>query len=351
MAAVKFSALANPTVIVVAVVYGVLLRLASGAGLFGILLGVLVMLSLWRFGYSVLRHVAAGWGHFPPPGIETMNPFGEFAVIFHSLFFSSLLFLLATTPFVDDWLRWPLLIAVLAVFPASAAVMAMTRNLGAALNPTNIGTVVHELGPDYVKLVGIGAALAALMMLSAWLAEVAWVLGFLGDGLAVWTVLALFLATGAALRAHRADFDLIEGVDDADERTERARRGEWQKTLDRAYASVRSGLPAQAYRTIKELLASEGDSLEVYQWTFNGMLEWDDATHAAQLGERFAAKLWEAGRKVDALELVQRCRKLSPRFAIPTERAAELAGYARSIGRHRLADDLAAPPPFDAARR
>lgn len=345
MVAVRFNALANPTVIVVALVYSVLLRIASGVGLFGILLMVLVTLSLWRFGYSVLRSVAAGWNHFPPPGIETMNPFGEFAVIFHSLFFSSLLFLLATTPFVDDWLRWPLLIAVLAVFPASAAVMAMTRNLGAALSPMSIGTVVRELGPDYLKLLGISVALAALMALSGWLAQVSWVLGVLGDGLAVWTVLALFLATGAALRAHRADFDLIEGVDDADERNERERRGGWQKTLDRAYASVRSGLPAQAYRTIKELLASEGDNLEVYQWTFNGMLEWDDPTHAALLGERFAAKLWDAGRKVDALELVQRCRKLSPSFAIPAERAAELAGYARSIGRHRLADDLTAVPP------
>ena len=345
-AAVKFSALANPTVIVVAVVYAVLLRIAIAAGFFGILLLVLVMLSLWRFGYTVLRSVAAGWGHFPPPGIETMNPFGEFAVIFHSLFFSLLLILLATTPFVDDWLRWPLLLAVLAVFPASAAVMAMTRNLGAALNPMSIGTVARELGPDYVKLLGVSLALGALMMLASWLASVSWFLGVFGAMLAVWTVLALFLATGAALRAHRAEFDLLEGLDDADERHARERRGEWQKTLDRAYASVRSGLPAQAYRTIKELLASEGDSLDVYQWTFNGMLEWDEPGHAAQLGERFAAKLWDAGRKVDALELVQRCRKLSPSFAIPAERAAELSAYARSIGRQRMADELAAVPPL-----
>jgi hypothetical protein len=341
--AVKFSALANPTVIVVAVVYGVLLRIAMGAGIMGLLLSILVMLSLWRFGYSVLRHVASGWKHFPPPGIETMNPFGEFAVIFHSLFFSLLLILLATTPFIDGPVRWLLLLVVLAVFPASAAVMAMTRNLGAALNPMSIGTVVRELGADYLKLFGVSMALGVLMMLAGWLAEVSWLLGLLSDGLAVWTVLALFLATGAALRAHRADFDLIEGLDDADERNERQRHAEWQKTLDRAYASVRSGLPAQAYRTVKELLASEGDSLEVYQWTFNGMLAWDEPAHATQLGERFAAKLWDAGRKVDALELVQRCRKLSPSFALSSERAAELAAYARSIGRHRIADDLTLP--------
>ena len=53
-----------------------------------------------------------------------------------------------------------------------------------------------------------------------------------------------------------------------------------------------------------------------------------------------AARLWEVGRKVDALELAQRCRKLSPKFAPPAAFTAELAEYARSIGRHRLADDL-----------
>jgi hypothetical protein len=158
--------------------------------------------------------------------------------------------------------------------------------------------------------------------------------------LAVWTVLALFLATGATLRAHRADFDLVAGLDDAAERGERERQAGWQKALDRAYASVRGGLPAQAYRTVKELVASEGESLEIHQWAFNGMLAWDEPQHAALFGERFARKLWDAGRKFEALELAERCLKLSPRFAPPAAFTVELAGYARSLGRHRTADDL-----------
>jgi hypothetical protein len=227
------------------------------------------------------------------------------------------------------------------VFPASAAVMGMTNNLLAALSPASVLTVGRELGADYGKLVAVCALLFAVGFLSRQLAGVSWFLGVAGDVLAVWTTFALFLAIGAALRAHRFDFDLLEGLDDAEQRDERARHGDWQKTLDRAYTSVRSGLPVQAYRTVKELLASDGDSLAVYQWTFNGMLAWDEPAHAAQIGERFATKLWEAGRKVDALELVQRCRKLSAEFAVPAEFAAELTAYARSIGRHRVADEIA----------
>jgi hypothetical protein len=182
--------------------------------------------------------------------------------------------------------------------------------------------------------------LGVIMVISGLLAETSWLLSVAADMLWVWTVLALFLATGATLRARRAEFDLLEALDDAEERETRRRHAEWQRTLDRAYGSVRSGLAAQGYRTVKELIASEGDSLEIYQWTFNGMLAWDEPEHAVLLGERFAARLWQVGRKVDALELAQRCRKLSPKFAPPAAFTAELAEYARSIGRHRLADDL-----------
>jgi hypothetical protein len=176
--------------------------------------------------------------------------------------------------------------------------------------------------------------------MSGFLWQISWLLGVAGEMFAVWTMLALFLAIGAALRAHRSEFGLLEGLDDAEQREERDRQTQWQKVLDRAYASVRSRLPAQAYRTVKELIESEGGSLEIYQWTFNGMLAWDDPKHAALLGERFAKKLWEAGRKFDALELAQRCRKLSPSFMPPAAFIAELAAYARELGRHRLADDL-----------
>lgn len=338
MATVKFSTLANSTVIMTAVVYGFLLKLAMAAGLAGLLLRVLITLSLFRYGYTVLRHVANGWTNFPPPDIESTNPVGQFTVVMHSILFGTLLFMLATTPFIDGPLRWALLIVVAGVFPASAAIMAMTRNAGAALNPAELARLMGDLGGDYVKLLLVSLLLSGFSALtSGW----PWYLGIFAEMIAVWTSLALFLATGATLRAHRDELALMEGLDDAEQRELKERQSSWQKILDRAYASVRSGLPAQAYRTVKELIDSEGDSLEIYQWTFNGMLAWDDSRHAAMLGERFAKRLWEEGRKHDALELAQRCRKLSPSFVPPAAFTAELAAYARELGRHRLADDLA----------
>jgi hypothetical protein len=337
MAGVRFSALANSTVLVTAIVYGFLLALAGAAGLFGLLLQLLITLSLYRYGYAALRNVANGWNHFPPPDVESTNPFGELTVVVHALLFGALLYLLATTPFVDAAIRWPLLVFVSAVFPASAAIMAMTRNPGAALNPMAVGSLVADLGADYAKLLVVSLVLSGITSLAE---QMPWYLGVFASMIGVWTTLALFVATGATLRAHRHELDLVEGLDDAEQRELRERREQWQKILDRAYASVRSGLPAEAYRTIKELIDSEGDSLEVYQWAFNGMLAWDEPRHAALLGERFAKRLWDEGRKHDALELAQRCRKLSSSFVPPASFTTELAAYARELGRHRLADDL-----------
>ena len=340
MATIDFKPLANTTVIVVAAVYALLLPMALFAGVYGLFLAAMIALSLWRYSYSVLRHVARGWNHFPPPDADSMNPFSEFAVVFHYVFFGSLTVLLVTTPFIGDFARIIGLAAVAVVFPASAAVMGMTNSLSAALNPASVWTIARELGADYSKLVGVCALLVALGGMSGLLWQVSWMLGVAGEIFACWAMLALFLAIGSVLRAHRFQFDLLEGADDAEQRDERERHQKWQRTADLAYASVRSGLPAQAYRTIKELIESERDSLEIYQWTFNAMLAWDEPKHAAMLGERFAKRLWEVGRKFDALELAQRCRKLSPSFAPPAAFTAELVGYARELGRHRLADDL-----------
>jgi hypothetical protein len=234
------------------------------------------------------------------------------------------------------------------VFPASAAIMAMTANLVAAFSPAAIGTIIRELGADYAKLVALCAALAGVTGAIGSALIGGWLLGLVGSAVAVWGLLGLFLLIGGALRAHRADFDLLEGLDDAEERVLRERQRGWQKTLDHAYASLRSGLPAQGYRTIKDLVAREEESLDIYQWAFNRMLEWEDQSHALQFAERFAARLWDEGRKMSAVELAQQCKRLSPAFVLPEPLGTELAAYARGVGRDRLADELRAALPCSA---
>ena len=321
-------ALANPTVIVVAATYGVLLRIAVAAGLFGFLLGLLVSLSLGRYAYEVLRELARGRRELPPPGIESLNPAGDLSGILHFVLFAVAAAFFATTPFLDAPLRWLGGFFVLAVFPASAAIMALTSNAAAALSPAGIAHVMAVFGRGYWRLLAACALVAVIAAVARVLAgALGPLLVWLSDAIDAWAVLALFAVVGAAVRERRDDF-AFPGIETEEERRERQRQTDWQSTLDRAYASIRSGLTAKGYATIKSLLESERDSLEIYQWTFNAMLSWEDRAHALEIAQRFVARLLEERREHDALELVRQCRRLSPAFSLPAERITALAAYA-----------------------
>lgn len=75
------------------------------------------------------------------------------------------------------------------------------------------------------------------------------------------------------------------------------------------------------------------------------MLTWQDQTHALQFAHRFVDQLIEADRAHTALELVAQCRRISRDFTVAPATAERLAAYARTIGRHGVADELAALSP------
>jgi hypothetical protein len=223
--------------------------------------------------------------------------------------------------------------------------MGITMSPLAALNPKNIAELIGGLGRDYVWLM---AACVAIVLLSyllevivAWLGLFA---GFLGEIVLIWSLLGLFAVIGETVGRRRFELAL-PGVESDTEYEERHRHGDWQKILDRAYTSVRSGMLAQGYRTIKEeLLEREGNSLDIYQWVFNHTLVWDEPKHALEIGKRFVARLIEEGKQYQALELFDQCRRIAPEFALTADTRTALHDYARTIGRHRIADELAAAP-------
>lgn len=335
--------LLNLSLVAAAVVYGVLLRLAAAAGWFGIVLGIIVTFALWRYAYQVLREVAHG-----RRGPETVSDFNGVPIVLHFMFFGLLAVLLGTTPLLGAWpvadaIRSVALVVVLAAFPASAALMGITNSLVAALNPWRIVGVIAVLGRRYVTLLGACAVLTlATAATESLLSRGGGVLTLVGSFVSVWSFLALFVLVGSAIRDGGDEFDLQGEPELRAEREEAQRQSEWQKSLDRAYASIRGGLVDQGYATIKDLAHSERDSLEIYQWLFNQMINWEDRTHALALGKRFVERLLASGREYTALELADQCRQTSPSFSLPADTVAKLVEYARSVGRHRLADEIAA---------
>ena len=339
----------NSTILIVAVVYGVLFRIAQAMGIAGLLMWALFLLSLFRFAYHALHEIAIGRTYITPPDLESTNPVGDLSFALHGALFTLSPIMFALMPRIigagatAEYIRGAGLLVVLGTFPASVAVMGMTRNVGAALNPVAIVGVIKVLRLGYVVLLGWCCAVAVVAALAS--ALLGGGLGIIDEIVSVWGFLALFALIGAAIRAHSADFDLRR-VDEV--RAQHAiddRHREWQRELDQAYASIRSGFVEQGYSTIKRLIATDGGSLDIYQWVFNRMLDWQEKKYALDLAKRFAVRLVEEKRERDALDLIVQCRRLAPTFEVPSEVARPLSAYARTLGRPKLAEDLAAFSP------
>jgi len=346
----------NSTLLLTAVVYGFVLWIAShaiwvrlGPGWIGLgpgfLIGFMITLSLFRFSYHVLREVALGRKNITPPDLESTNPVGETSLALHAALYTLLPIMFLLMPQIiygpsGESIRALGLVVVVGTFPASVAVMAMTHNSSAALNPVSIGSVIKVLRVDYLLLLGWCGAVGVLAALASLLFGGG--IGIIDDIIATWGFLALFALVGSAIRAHRADFDYHDVEEIRAQHAEDDRRRAWHSAVDRAYASIRSGFVDQGYNTLKQMIAAEGDSLEVYHWVFNRMLDWQEQKFALDLARRFVVRLVEEKRESAALDLIQQCRRLSPTFEIAPEIAAKLGAYARSIGRPKLAEELAA---------
>ncbi|HEX5420625.1 MAG TPA: hypothetical protein VFY39_11540, partial [Gammaproteobacteria bacterium] len=331
---------------VVAVSYGFLLMLASAAaGFMGLPLAIAVLLSLFRYCYELLRNAARGRQHMSAPDLDSMNPVGDFRVVLHAALFVSLAVLATRLPLfglgpVFDVTGFAAALAAAAVFPASAAWLALTGDLAGALNPRNLLELIGILGRRYGLLLLAWSALGLVLWLAAVLPLPHFLDVLLVRVLGVWALLGFFVITGAELRGHRHRFAIPGEIEPPAERRERERRLAWQNTLDRAYASLRSGLRTQGYETIRELVESEHGSLEIQQWTFDRMLTWEDKRDAFAFASRLVESLLSKGEQYEALELVTRCRRLSGRLDLRPESSAAMAEFARSIGRQGIADEL-----------
>jgi hypothetical protein len=342
---VGFGRLVDATFVAVAVVYGLLLALSDAAGLLGWPLRILVSLSLWRYAYEVLKRVAQGRPTFAPPGMESMNPFGDFSLVLHFGVFGALALLFGEPRLLGDGpgsalLRWGGFAALVIMFPASAALMALTDDIAAALSPRRIAMLMQVLKRAYLPLLGFAVAVLLLTSILHTLPLLLPIRAWLAASAEVWSLLAVFTLIGSAVRGRRDVLDIPGEKEPEEERLSREAREDWRRQLDLAYASIRSGLAAQGYRTIRQLVAGADATVEVQQWVLDEMFKWEDRSHALAFASTFVERLLQMQEQHRALEIAAQCGRYGGGVALDRKTAASLAEYARSLGKHGVADDL-----------
>ena len=334
----NWSIVREPTILVTSVVYGFLVALCVLAGIFGIWLGVLLLTSLWRYSYIVLRAVAQGHQRLPPPELDSMNPVGRWAEVWHFVFFPGAV--LATAPYQPAGTIVAIVVAIM--FPASAAVMGLTSSLSQAFNPEALIHFARTTRRDYWTLVigyvtiFVGASLLIAVVLPA--------IGFFAIAasaiVAIWALFSSFALVGTVLRAHRLEFEIPGEVRPREEEMLERRHREWRGDLDIAYGSFRSGLLESGYKTLHKLVDANGDSVEINHWLIENMFEWEDKRFALEIAAKVIPRLLARGDRQDALELYQRCRRRNPEFRPAVADAQQLAAYAAEIGRTGLVAEL-----------
>ncbi len=331
----KISAVWNETVLVCAVAYGLLSILATYVPFIGFALSIVILLSLLRYGYAVLLYFAQGHGNIPAPDFETANPFGRLSFLIHYVAFPAAM--ACATIYLPAGQLFSLVIA--AVFPASAALMAVTGRIESALSPTSVWRCIAILGRDYLYLLLVPVAVVLvgnLVDTGAGNALTSW----LGSVVSAWAVLAMFALIGTALHAHRLDFDIPGERVDPLERERQRREHDWQEILDRAYAALRGGKPDAGYRELRAFLAANAATPDAHYWLVERLFDWEDKQHALGVAARLIDAELGQERPVQELELYRRCRRASADFVLAGASATCLAEFARSIGHSGVTSEL-----------
>jgi hypothetical protein len=230
--------------------------------------------------------------------------------------------------------------------------MGLTSNLAHAFNPAAMIAFARTLGRDYRLLVlgSIGIALATGLVQTVIVPRLGALAAVTAATLTVWAALAIFALIGSALRAHRLEFEIAGEVVPPEDRALAQKHAQWQKVLDIAYGSIRSGLLSSGYHTLHALVEDNGDGLEINHWLVENMLEWEDKQYGLEVAAKLMPRLLALEDGAGALDLYRRCRRYDPSFRPAPADAERLALHAAAFGHRGLADELSYNHGFFEAR-
>ena len=224
------------------------------------------------------------------------------------------------------------------VYPASMAVLAVTRSPIESLNPIVVARMVRVCGNDYFWIPG---ALIAILVARFWLLPVGlpdYVQFFLG----IYVFFLLFTLTGAVLHAHQvvAEVEIDTPVEPAEEQFALDLERERITVANHAYGFISRGNRAGGFDHIRQWIRQESDREAAYEWFFQQMLEWESTDPAQFFAQDYLHQLlgWERDSK--AVKLIARCLHENPRWRPQPDDSAAVFELLARCGRDDLLTEL-----------
>jgi len=202
-----------------------------------------------------------------------------------------------------------LLFGGLAVLPASVALLAVTREFSAALNPLRWLVAAAGMGLGYLLCLLGEAVVAALAIFAARHDQV------LLYPLAVYALFLLAWLIGSVVYARRRVLGVVAPTS-PEARAERVRADTLRirsGILNHAYGFAAHGNRVGALRHVEAYIASDEDTLEARLWMLNEMLRWDDIESPLAFGRSVIEYCEQHGLAAEAERVQFWCKHLSER--------------------------------------
>ena len=323
------------------VVFAVLLALASGAGLMGLPLTLILMSWFFKYAFVLLDHTTDGVEEPPVLSVEMVNPVGEQRSLVLLIFIVGIFFASNAATFWFGRVFGTLLgITIVLILPAIIGVQGATGSLLQSLNLHRCVRLIARLGRDYVVIVVCAAGLLTVSVVVARVAAIPLVVRIAFD---MYAWLAMFAIIGGVLFERRLDIglDAAYSPERIDSKAAAEANHERDRMIDRIYAEWRGGSHITACKTINEILQTSAAPIDELEWMYAKTAAWPDPRLPNQLAQAWLPYLLEAKRNGRVLEVLKERLAVDPTFRpATTTELLRCARLARDGGERKTARSL-----------
>jgi hypothetical protein len=333
----------HPTNLLMVVIFSVPLTICLSGGILG-LFGVM-LLSTWAFKYCyvLVEHLADGASEPPVMDIDMLSPFELRPWIQAVLIFGGawLCYLIGGIAGVVIG------ILLLALLPATVAILGFGEPAWQAVNPLTWIRVVRGLGPYYalllISLLAFAGIVSLLRRMDVWV--------LLENAITLWCVVAFFSLVGACLyvRRQQLGYEPSRSPERAAARAESERLKVRARMVDDVFQLVRIGKHVDATGPLAKWLRdtdAEHVSKDAYH-VAEQALGWESPAALNPIGSTLIRHLMRFGRPDAALAVFEILRRKAPNFTMDSaDDLRTLAEFAESSGRETLAQSMRLETPI-----
>jgi pentatricopeptide repeat protein len=324
-------------------VFSILLTFFDLGGIYGIFASVITQIWVVKYCYVLVEHLADGAHEPPVMSTDMLSPFEirpwvQVAIIIAGA---------ALCVKIGGAAGFLLGCVLLALLPASIAVLGVGEPFYQAINPLMLLRLVRGLGPYYLLiLVSIPVYLGILQLLRT--LDV-WNLLLHAAGLVC--EISFFALIGGCLylRRHQLGIEPSRSPERTAAREEAERIKVRAQMLDEVFQQARIGKFVEATRPLAKWLGSlDGDTAtRDAQFVASQVISWQMPAGLNTIGSTLIRHLLRAGKPEVALSVFERLREQSPALTLDSpDDLRTLIDFAEDAGRPELATSMRLETPI-----